>query len=615
MIKKPVKYELDELVKITTEHRILRLPPYHCIYNPIELIWGLAKRYFDAHVDPNHDYSDEMTKRVWADALATITPEVWRECCTKVKRKIVEDYKRDVADNEDSDNCSQGPDDVVNSAVSDVSRPREMEWYARQGRTPDESVGSVLQSLRRRLFPDNSPQTVDGDIENEQIAHILQTDVDIPIGLQNDVTNDSTHKPDHEEEDSPMHKKRCARPDSLYALWWNCHRWFDSWGYVAHGVSGLFQYAGFVIIRVSFDCHRSIGVFRCLLLFPVGSLVGSVDTSRDADWCFPTFERFQKKFIIDIRILEIDGNRIIALEYQNASNSTTLVVNADEPSLWPETPLQSSSFTLQEWLEQDVSTKIRTNEGILRVGDLQRLLPEKWLNDIDLPRQKNFWDCGVFLCTYAEYSSRKVPFDFSQDDIRRIRRKYSIHAILSSQLTFPVSLSNRGGSVYKQQTAGSMVQKAVGPQNLTTAIHGVFLHQSASFHQGDKRRFPPERANAQCTGIVTFWVVAFLREPISQDLLNRVLIGGDAYSAQCKSINKVVSPHLHPEDLLPNFSVFGCHVTIGIDQCGEGEFGAGTLMADLTEAILRCVEIHSNQLETCGFLFVGHGKTVGFKVF
>ncbi|XP_011313119.1 uncharacterized protein [Fopius arisanus] len=55
--------------------------------------------------------------------------------------------------------------------------------------------------------------------------------------------------------------------DSLYALWWNCHRWFDRWGYVAHGVSGLFQYAGFVIIRVSFDCHRSIGVFRCLLLF------------------------------------------------------------------------------------------------------------------------------------------------------------------------------------------------------------------------------------------------------------------------------------------------------------------------------------------------------------
>nr|XP_011313217.1 PREDICTED: uncharacterized protein LOC105272703 [Fopius arisanus] len=69
-------------------------------------------------------------------------------------------------------------------------------------------------------------------------------------------------------------------------------------------VSGLFQYAGIVIIRVSFYCHRSIGVFRCLLLFPVGSLLGSVDTSRDADWCFPTFERFQKEFIVDIRIVE-----------------------------------------------------------------------------------------------------------------------------------------------------------------------------------------------------------------------------------------------------------------------------------------------------------------------
>ncbi|KAF0692110.1 DDE 3 domain-containing protein [Aphis craccivora] len=37
------RYELDEIA-LEMGHEVIRLPPYHCQYNPIELIWGQVKR-------------------------------------------------------------------------------------------------------------------------------------------------------------------------------------------------------------------------------------------------------------------------------------------------------------------------------------------------------------------------------------------------------------------------------------------------------------------------------------------------------------------------------------------------------------------------------------------
>lgn len=37
------KYELDELT-LTMGHEVLRVPPYHCQYNPIELILAQVKK-------------------------------------------------------------------------------------------------------------------------------------------------------------------------------------------------------------------------------------------------------------------------------------------------------------------------------------------------------------------------------------------------------------------------------------------------------------------------------------------------------------------------------------------------------------------------------------------
>ncbi|VVC25183.1 Hypothetical protein CINCED_3A000641 [Cinara cedri] len=50
---------------------------------------------------------------------------------------------------------------------------------------------------------------------------------------------------------------------------------------------------------------------------------------------------------------------------------------------------------------------------------------DKWRlrNVKDCPQQQNHWDCGVFLCAFAEHLSRNAPLNFSQDDMINIRRQ------------------------------------------------------------------------------------------------------------------------------------------------------------------------------------------------
>lgn len=93
-------YEIVELFK-EQGHAVVWTPPYHCEYNPIELVWGISKRYFDNHVDgiktkfPDLKPEDAI-KALWKEALSTITPEVWKNCVRKVEDKIREDYKNQV---------------------------------------------------------------------------------------------------------------------------------------------------------------------------------------------------------------------------------------------------------------------------------------------------------------------------------------------------------------------------------------------------------------------------------------------------------------------------------------------------------------------------------------
>ncbi|KAJ1652606.1 SUMO1 sentrin specific peptidase 1 [Dispira simplex] len=53
----------------------------------------------------------------------------------------------------------------------------------------------------------------------------------------------------------------------------------------------------------------------------------------------------------------------------------------------------------------------------------------------DIPQQRNGHDCGVFSCTFAEYASRREPFDFTQDHMSYIRRRMMYEIITQSLLT------------------------------------------------------------------------------------------------------------------------------------------------------------------------------------
>jgi Ulp1 family protease len=51
----------------------------------------------------------------------------------------------------------------------------------------------------------------------------------------------------------------------------------------------------------------------------------------------------------------------------------------------------------------------------------------------NIPAQENGYDCGVFTCIFAEYSSRGEPFDFSQSHMKYFRQRL-IYEISQAEL-------------------------------------------------------------------------------------------------------------------------------------------------------------------------------------
>lgn len=81
-------YEIDT-VAVQHGHTVLRLPPYHCDFNPIELIWAQVKSDVAKH---NTDFKISKTKELFEAALEKITPENWNSACEHVR--YIEDFYR-----------------------------------------------------------------------------------------------------------------------------------------------------------------------------------------------------------------------------------------------------------------------------------------------------------------------------------------------------------------------------------------------------------------------------------------------------------------------------------------------------------------------------------------
>lgn len=92
--KKTKQYKIDKLLQ-ENGHEVLRLPPYHCQFNAIEMIWADSKYFYNAHIGEN-GHKDENVLDMWRKALEKCTPEIWHAKVVHTEKLIEDWYDREV---------------------------------------------------------------------------------------------------------------------------------------------------------------------------------------------------------------------------------------------------------------------------------------------------------------------------------------------------------------------------------------------------------------------------------------------------------------------------------------------------------------------------------------
>lgn len=83
-------YCVDVLEK-AADHDIVRLPPYHCEFNPIEVIWSQVKGYVAANTTT---FTLAGIEKLVPESTDLVTPDNWLRACAHVK-KIEELWQRE----------------------------------------------------------------------------------------------------------------------------------------------------------------------------------------------------------------------------------------------------------------------------------------------------------------------------------------------------------------------------------------------------------------------------------------------------------------------------------------------------------------------------------------
>lgn len=84
-------YEIDVLAN-EWGHKVIRLPPYHCQFNPIELVWANCKEYYNKNIGRD-GYGDEKVLSMWAESLEKVTAEEWAKCIGHSEAEIMQWWK------------------------------------------------------------------------------------------------------------------------------------------------------------------------------------------------------------------------------------------------------------------------------------------------------------------------------------------------------------------------------------------------------------------------------------------------------------------------------------------------------------------------------------------
>jgi len=151
---KPI-YTVDRILR-ERGFQVLRLPPYSCDLNPIELIWNLLKQKIAAHNVSSVPLSTlkEMTR----NDIREITQEDWVKACNKVK-KIEDDYwRRDALMEEAIDNL------IINVGF-DSSDDEISEADDKLNDEPEEREGSCTDTADEELEELNNISTDTADEE------------------------------------------------------------------------------------------------------------------------------------------------------------------------------------------------------------------------------------------------------------------------------------------------------------------------------------------------------------------------------------------------------------------------------------------------------------------
>ena len=84
-------YEIDKLAE-TFGHTVIRLPPYHCEFNPIELIWAQVKDYIRKN---NTKFCMSHVRNVFEKAIDSVSVQNWRDVCRHAQERETFYWERD----------------------------------------------------------------------------------------------------------------------------------------------------------------------------------------------------------------------------------------------------------------------------------------------------------------------------------------------------------------------------------------------------------------------------------------------------------------------------------------------------------------------------------------
>ncbi|KAK4288468.1 hypothetical protein Pmani_038503 [Petrolisthes manimaculis] len=89
--KEKEEYAVDEMAE-KHGHEVLRLPPYHCQLNPIELIWAQVKEEIRKN-NSNSSQKLRVIEELTRKAMNNVTVENWKKCVAHTK-KVEDEFRR-----------------------------------------------------------------------------------------------------------------------------------------------------------------------------------------------------------------------------------------------------------------------------------------------------------------------------------------------------------------------------------------------------------------------------------------------------------------------------------------------------------------------------------------